>query len=140
MTDFVDFLRASGLSNMGWRSVIMLAVGLLFVYVAIRQNREPYVLLPLGLGVIIANLPEHGMMEFVAGSSRPQESGIFGVILQYGLSLWNILPPIIFLGLGAMTDFTPLIANPKTLLLGAAAQVGIFVAFWGAPRGGLRDQ
>jgi len=64
--------------------------------------------------------------------SAYQESGIFGVIFHYGLSFWNILPPIIFLGIGAMTDFSSVIANPKTLLLGAAAQVGIFIAFWGA--------
>ena len=115
----------------------MVAVGLAFVYVAIRLKREPYVLLPIGLGIILTNLPQHGMAEFIIGSSKPQESGLFGVILHYGLSLWNILPPIIFLGLGAMTDFAPVMANPKTLLLGAAAQVGIFVAFWGALAAGF---
>ena len=132
MVEFLDFLRATGIANIDWRAGIMLAVGIGFVYVAISNDREPYVLLPIGLGIIITNLPGTGMTDFVAGSSTPQESGMFGVILHYGLSLWNILPPIIFLGLGAMTDFSPLIANPKTLLLGAAAQVGIFVAFWGA--------
>ena len=70
-------------------------------------------------------------------TSGYQESGIFGIVFHFGLSFWNFLPPVIFLGLGAMTDFGPLIANPKTLLLGAAAQVGIFVAFWGALATGL---
>ena len=132
MEEFLDFLRSSGLANIDWRAGIMLAVGLAFVYLAIRQNREPYVLLPIGLGVIIANLPLTGMTDFAAGSSGQQESGIFGIIFHFGLSFWDILPPIIFLGLGSMTDFSSVIANPKTLLLGAAAQVGIFVAFWGA--------
>ena len=137
MTDVLDFLRDSGLANLDWRAGIMLVVGLAFIYVAIGRNREPYVLLPIGLGIIIANLPGTGMTEFVSGSSVPGESGIFGIILHYGLSPWNILPPLIFLGLGAMTDFGPVIANPRTLLLGAAAQVGIFVAFWGALASGF---
>ena len=93
---------------------------------------EPYELLPIGLGVVIANLPLTGLLVSPIEGTGFQESGLFGVIFHYGLSFWNILPPIIFLGLGALTDFGPLISNPKTLLLGAAAQVGIFVAFWGA--------
>ena len=132
MTELADFLGSSGFASMDWRDVIMIAAGLGFVYLAITGDREPYVLLPIGLGVIIANLPGTGLTDFAVGSAEGQESGIFGIILYYGLSFWDILPPIIFLGLGAMTDFGPLIANPKTLLLGAAAQVGIFVAFWGA--------
>ena len=130
--DFLDFICSSGAAHLDWRDLVMLVVGFAFIYVAVRLKREPYVLLPIGLGIVLTNLPQHGMTEFVIASTKPQESGIFGVILRYGLSLWNILPPIIFLGLGAMTDFTPVMANPKTLLLGAAAQVGIFVAFWGA--------
>jgi sodium ion-translocating decarboxylase beta subunit len=125
-------MRSSGVANMDWRAGLMLAAGLAFIFLAVAKGREPYVLLPIGLGVIIANLPFTGMTDFVAGSNANQESGIFGIVLYYGLTFWDILPPIIFLGLGAMTDFSPVIANPKTLLLGAAAQVGIFVAFWGA--------
>ena len=137
MTEFVDFIRASGLANLDWRAGVMLAAGLAFIYIAVAKDREPYVLLPIGLGIIIANLPFTGMTDFVAGSGENQESGIFGIVLYYGLTFWDILPPIIFLGLGAMTDFSPVIANPKTLLLGAAAQIGIFVAFWGALAAGL---
>ena len=111
----------------------MLAVAFLFIFLAISKELEPYELLPIGVGIIIANLgPSTGLLDFTAGSSEFQESGIFGIVFHYGLSFWNLLPPIIFLGLGAMTDFGPIIANPKTLLLGAAAQVGIFLAFWGA--------
>ena len=77
-------------------------------------------------------MPLTGLTTFIDDPSAVQGSGIFGIIFHFGLSFWNFLPPIIFLGIGAMTDFGPIIANPKTLLLGAAAQVGIFVAFWGA--------
>lgn len=115
----------------------MIGVGIGFVILAIAKEFEPYELLPIGLGIIIANLPFTGLTTFAAGSAEFQESGIFGIFFHYGLSFWNLLPPIIFLGIGALTDFGPVIANPKTLLLGAAAQLGIFVAFWGALSTGL---
>lgn len=132
MTEFTDFVDASGIANLDWQAVVMLLVGLAFMFLAVVRNMEPYELLPIGLGILIANLPGTGMTEFVGGAAEHQESGILGVVFHFGLSFWNILPPIIFLGIGAMTDFGSMIANPKTLLLGAAAQVGIFVAFWGA--------
>ena len=137
MTEINDFLNSSGLTNLDWRAVVMVLVGLGFMFLAISRDMEPYELLPIGLGVIIANLPLAGMALFVPGEMGHQESGIFGVVFHYGLSFWNILPPIIFLGIGAMTDFSPVLANPRTLLLGAAAQLGIFVAFWGALATGL---
>ena len=137
MTELTDFLGASGLASIDWRTGVMLAAGLVFIFLAVAKNMEPYELLPIGLGVIIANLPLAGMTTLPTDGAGFQEAGIFGVIFHYGLSFWNILPPIIFLGIGALTDFTPLIANPKTLLLGAAAQIGIFVAFWGALATGL---
>lgn len=132
MTEFLDFISSTGAYNLDWRNGIMLLVALGFIYLAVSRELEPYELLPIGLGIIIANLPLTGLTDFITGSNSFQESGIFGIVFHYGLSFWNILPPVIFLGLGAMTDFGPMIANPKTLLLGAAAQVGIFVAFWGA--------
>jgi carboxybiotin decarboxylase len=132
LSDFSDFYNSTGIAGLDWRAGIMLLLGLGFIFVAVVKGREPYVLLPIGLGVLIANLPDTHMTAFVAGTTENQESGIFGIVLYYGLTFWDILPPIIFLGLGAMTDFSPVIANPKTLLLGAAAQIGIFVAFWGA--------
>ena len=135
--DFTNLLNSSGLANLEWQQAVLIAVGLAFVYLAVTRGREPYVLLPIGLGVVITNLPETGLTQFDVGEGGQQESGIFGIILHYGLSHWDLLPPLIFLGIGAMTDFGPVIANPKTLLLGAAAQVGIFVAFWGALATGL---
>jgi len=110
----------------------MIMVGLLFIFLAINKDWEPYELLPIGLGIIAANLPFTGLINPPTAGASFQEAGLFGVMFYYGLSFWNILPPIIFLGIGSLTDFGPVIANPKTLILGAAAQIGIFVAFWGA--------
>ena len=132
MDIFIDWVKTTGIYNLSWENLVMFAVAFFFMYLAIKKNMESYELLPIGLGVIIANLPLAGMDVFDSTSGIHQSSGIFGVIFYYTLSFWNILPPIIFLGLGAITDFTPLINNPKTFLLGAAAQIGIFVSFWGA--------
>ena len=126
------FLESTGIASLNWQQIVMIGVGIVFVILAIAKEFEPYELLPIGLGIVIANLPFTGLTTFVADSTTFQESGIFGIFFHYGLSFWNLLPPIIFLGIGALTDFGPVIANPKTLLLGAAAQLGIFVAFWGA--------
>ena len=133
MQELLDFIATTGLANLDWRNGIMIVVGLVFIYLAIRNEWEPYELLPIGLGIVAANLPLTGLITLPSPSAGFQEAGIFGVLFHYGLSFWNILPPIIFLGIGALTDFGPVIANPKTLILGAAAQVGIFIAFWGAP-------
>ncbi|MDA1349186.1 MAG: sodium ion-translocating decarboxylase subunit beta [Chloroflexi bacterium] len=131
MSELADFLRDTGLNHLDLGQGVMLVVGLVFIYLAITRELEPYELLPIGLGILIANFPLTGLTTF-SESSGYQESGIFGIVFRYGLSYWNFLPPIIFLGIGAMTDFGPLIANPKLMLLGAAAQIGIFAAFWGA--------
>jgi sodium ion-translocating decarboxylase beta subunit len=131
LSEFADFLHGTGFNHLDPREGLMLLVGLAFIYFAITRELEPYELLPIGLGILIANLPLTGLTTF-SESSAYQESGIFGIVFRYGLSFWNFLPPIIFLGIGAMTDFGPLIANPKLMLLGAAAQIGIFAAFWGA--------
>ncbi len=132
MDELLDFLGSTGLLAIGPGEALMILVGIVFIYLAVTREMEPYELLPIGLGVIVANLPLTGLLVSPVEGSGFQESGVFGIIFHYGLSFWNILPPIIFLGLGALTDFSPVISNPKTLLLGAAAQVGIFVAFWGA--------
>ena len=134
MSDFVDFLRDTGFYQIELGEALMLVVGLVFIYFAITRDLEPYELLPIGLGILIANLVPNltGLTTFQEGATGFQESGLFGIVFHYGLSFWNLLPPIIFLGIGAMTDFGPLIANPRLMLLGAAAQVGIFAAFWGA--------
>ncbi|MDE2842732.1 MAG: sodium ion-translocating decarboxylase subunit beta [Chloroflexota bacterium] len=127
----MEFLLESGFANLSWGNALLFLVGGAFMLLAIIKGMEPYVLLPIGLGIILGNLPETGLADFDP-SGELQSSGLFGLIFHFTLSSWNILPPLIFLGLGALTDFGPIIANPKTLLLGAAAQLGIFVAFWSA--------
>ena len=136
MPDLSEFLRETGVYHLAWGNVLLMAVGLGFMYVAVARKMEPYVLLPIGLGIILANLPGNALTQLAAGDPLApdalQKSGILGLTFHFTLSFWNLLPPLIFLGLGAMTDFGPILANPKTLLLGAAAQLGIFAAFWGA--------
>jgi oxaloacetate decarboxylase beta subunit len=130
-----DYLNQIGLTNLGWGNVVLIVLGLGFIFVAIAKKMEPYELLPIGIGIILANLPLTRLTSY--DPNAVQGSGLLGIFFHYGLSFWNFLPPLIFLGIGAMTDFGPIIANPKTLLLGAAAQVGIFVAFWGSLVSGM---
>ena len=128
-----EFLEASGFAKISWQDLILLVLGVGFVITAITKGMEPYVLLPIGLGIILGNLPGTGLADVPDagfGEENTQTAGLLGVIFHFTLSFWNILPPLIFLGVGAMTDFGPLIANPRLMLLGAAAQLGIFVAFW----------
>ena len=99
MNELLDFLRSTGIANIDWRNGIMMLLALAFIYLAIRSDMEPYELLPIGLGIIIANLPLTGLTNFVQDSTTFQESGVFGIIFHFGLSFWNFLPPIIFLGL-----------------------------------------
>ncbi len=127
----MEFLLESGFAHLSWGNALLFLLGGAFMLLAVGKGMEPYVLLPIGLGIILGNLPETGLIDFDP-SGELQSSGLFGLIFHFTLSSWNILPPLIFLGLGALTDFGPIIANPKTLLLGAAAQFGIFVAFWSA--------
>ncbi len=136
MPDLSQYLNETGFLNLTPGNLLLIALGLFFIYTAIAKKAEPYELLPIGIGVIIANLPLNALTQLAPGDPLAPEalqgSGILGLTFHFALSFWNILPPLIFLGLGALTDFTPIIAKPKTLLLGGAAQVGIFVAFWGA--------
>ena len=110
----------SGFSALTGGHVIMICVGLLLLYMAIAKGFEPLLLSPIAFGCILANIPKSGF----------EEPGVMSVIM-YGIH-HEVFPPLIFLGVGAMTDFGPLLANPKTLLLGAAAQAGVFVALLGA--------
>ncbi|MFQ6028673.1 MAG: sodium ion-translocating decarboxylase subunit beta [Dehalococcoidia bacterium] len=125
----MEFLAESGFANLGWGNALLFLLGAAFIMVAVIKGMEPYVLLPIGLGIILGNLPGTGLSDFDT-SGQVQASGLFGIIFHFTLSFWNVLPPLIFLGIGALTDFGPILANPKTMLLGAAAQLGIFVAFW----------
>ena len=117
----VEFLGSTGILNMDYKSAIMIVVALLFLYLAINKGFEPLLLVPIAFGMLLSNLPLSGMFD---------EGGLFNHFYQ--LNKLGVLPPLIFLGVGAMTDFGPLIANPKSLLLGAAAQFGIFTSFLGA--------
>ena len=137
MAEFIDFLESTGFANITWQQGLMILVGLGFIFLAVARNMEPYELLPIGLGIVAVNMPLTGLATQPNEVSGVQEAGLFGITFYYGLAFWNILPPLMFLGLGASTDFGPMIANPKTLLLGAAAQIGIFAAFWGALGTGL---
>ncbi len=118
-------LHTTGLLHFQWNIVVMWGVGSLFIYLAIAKKYEPLLLLPIGFGIFIVNFPLVPLMGFNEG--HPQ---LLMVFYKYGLQ-WEVIPCVIFLGLGAMTDFGPLIANPKTLLIGAGAQLGVFVTFTG---------
>ncbi len=123
----VDFLSFSGFNNLYWGNLVMLLVGGVFIYLAIKKHYEPLLLIPIGFGVILANLPVTGLLE---AGTETQPAGLLSY-LGLGVHL-AIFPPIIFLGIGALTDFTPLIASPRTFFLGVAAQLGIFATLFGA--------
>lgn len=132
---FVEFLQSTGFANINLGQVIMLLVSFGLLYLAIAKEFEPLLLVPISFGMMLANLPLAGLM-------MPPENGEVGGLLYYlyqGVKL-GIYPPLIFLGVGAMTDFGPLIANPKSILLGAAAQIGIFATFMGAIALGFTPQ
>ena len=124
----MDFVQAMGFANLSWQEFLMLLVGCILLYLAIVKKYEPLLLLPIAFGVILTNIPLTGLMEGPAGDGTP--GGLLYYLYQ-GTKL-GIYPPLIFMGVGAMTDFGPLLANPKTFLLGAAAQFGIFTTFIGA--------
>ena len=128
-----EFFMTSGLAQLDIKYVAMILIACGLLYLAIAKGFEPLLLIPIAFGMLLVNLPgvgitNPGIMNDVTGKIEP------GGLLYYigmGKEL-GIFPPLIFIGVGAMTDFAPLIANPKSLLLGAAAQLGIFVAFLGA--------
>ena len=123
-TKLVDFLTYTGFANVEWANIIMIAVGAFFIWLAIKKDFEPLLLIQIGLGIILGNIPfkdaglEIGLYE---------DNSVLNIFYQ-GVRLgWY--PPLVFLGIGAMTDFSALIANPKLMLIGAAAQFGIFGAY-----------
>ncbi len=125
-----QFFKYTGFRNATGGHLIMIVVGLVFIFLAIRYDYEPLLLIPIGIGIIIGNIP------FYQGEGINLQLGIYqeGSVMNYlyfGV-LKGIYPPLIFLGIGAMTDFSSLISNPRLMLLGAAAQVGIFLTFLGA--------
>ena len=129
---FVDFMADTGFGQVTGGQLIMWGVVVVLMYLAVKKEFEPLLLVPIAFGALIANLPTTGVLNEPMlqpdGSMAP--GGLYYYISK-GIE-WELFPPIIFLGVGALTDFGPLIANPRTLLLGAAAQLGIFCTFIGA--------
>lgn len=139
MIEFIlDFLKNTGIAQFfqdgGWKLLLMILLALFMLYLAIFKKFEPYLLIPIAFGMLLVNLPGSGM--FVKTQITTDDgivtsySGLLGY-LYYGVK-WGIYPCLIFLGIGATTDFGPLIAYPKSMLLGAAAQIGIFITLIGA--------
>mgnify|MGYP004444123527 CR=1 FL=1 len=130
----LKFWESTGIYNFGYQNGIMIVVALFFLYLAIRHGFEPLLLVPIAFGMLLSNLPMTGIFlndvvhQGVTNSNELADAGIFSIFYM----LKPVLPSLIFLGVGAMTDFGPLIANPTSLLMGAAAQLGIFFAFFSA--------
>jgi len=125
MTEFLtEFMQSTGFANISMGQLLMLIVSCVLLYLGIYRKYEPLLLVPIAFGMLLANLPISGITDGPIGN---QAGGLIYYMYQ-GVKL-GIYPPLIFLGIGAMTDFGPLIANPASLLLGAAAQIGIFIPF-----------
>jgi carboxybiotin decarboxylase len=127
MDKFLHFISQTGFANIELSSLVMMVIALFLMYLGIAKKYEPLLLVPISFGMLLVNFPLSPLMAL-------PENGQPGGLLHYlylGIEL-GIYPPLIFLGIGALTDFSPLISNPKTLLLGAAAQIGIFGTFLGA--------
>ena len=135
-----EFLKTTGFWTMTWGNAAMIVIGIVFIALAIVKDYEPLLLVPIGMGAIVGNIPvipgmslsvydahqwilEDGIVQYIPGSVLSY--------MYFGVSQ-GIYPPLIFLGIGAMTDFSTMLSNPKLVLLGAAAQVGVFLTFLGA--------
>ena len=123
MDKFSKLINDSGLANLSWENGVMFLIAGILIYLAIKKKYEPLLLIPIGFGAILANLPMALM-----GAKDP---GLMGLIYSAGIKT-ELLPPVIFLGVGVLTDFRPLLGRPITFMLGAAAQLGIFAAALGA--------
>ena len=123
MNTLMLFLQNTGFYNLTLKTAIMLVVGILFIYLAIKKQYEPLLLLPIGFGILIGNIPTPA-----AATVGVYKTGSVMNILYWGVKT-GLYPPLIFLGIGALTDFSVLISNPKTIILGGAAQIGVFATF-----------
>lgn len=140
MDTIITILHSTGFANLTYENIIMIIVGCLAIWLAIVKNYEPLLLLPIGFGVILGNMP------YMAGlpigvydtlSNGVSQNSVFS-LFYWGVRV-GIFPPLIFLGIGTLTDFSALISSPKSLLLGASAQIGIFATFLGALFLGFND-
>ena len=133
---FGKLLAESGFAALTWREVVMLIVSCVLLYLAIKKKFEPLLLLPIAFGMLLANLPEAGLMyDATVNGGAWYQSGM--IRIMYSGVKSSLFPCLIFMCIGAMTDFGPLIANPISLILGAAAQFGIYIAFMIANATGL---
>ncbi len=120
---FSMLFKTTGFFHLTPGMIVMWVIGFALIYLAVSKDYEPLLLLPIGFGILLVNLPLAGLME-------PGE-GLLWRFYHYGIQ-WKIIPPLIFLGLGALTDFGPLIANPRLIFLGAGAQAGVYLTFFAA--------
>ena len=130
-----SLLAESGFAALTWQQAVMIVVSFVLMYMAIVKKFEPLLLLPISFGMFLTNLPLTGLMEYGAGTQTFSE-GVLGMVYNACVSS-ELFPCIMFLAVGAMTDFGPLLANPVSLILGAAAQFGIYIAFIIANLSGL---
>ena len=125
MPDLHELFRETGIYHLEWGNFLLIALGLVFIYVAVAWKLEPYVLFPIGLGIILGNLPLNSLTALAAGDpldpAALQESGILGLTFHFALSFWNILPPLIFLGLGAMNRLWPFFSKPQDAAAGGGS-------------------
>ena len=135
-TTLQNLVHQTAFMNLTGGNLVMIGVACFFLYLAIRHEFEPLLLLPIAFGMLLVNIYPDIMLH-----AEDSANGTGGLLYYfYILDEWAILPSLIFMGVGAMTDFGPLIANPKSFLLGAAAQFGIFAAYLGAMAMGFSDK
>ncbi|MBI2854518.1 MAG: sodium ion-translocating decarboxylase subunit beta [Chloroflexi bacterium] len=115
-------MASMGFLHLSWQAAVMLIIGGLFIFLGTAKKVEPYLLIPMGSGVLLANLPLSPITDM-------EQGGLLAVLARYGVFMWEIFPLLIFIGVGAMIDFGPFLERPYTILLGAAAQFGIFGTF-----------
>ena len=123
MSRLLELINTTGFVHITLGMLVMWGIGLLLIYLAVKKQYEPLLLLPIGFGILLANLPLAELM-------KPGE-GLLWRFYHYGVQ-WEVIPPLIFLGLGALTDFGPMLSKPKLIFLGAGAQAGVYLTFFGA--------
>ncbi len=127
METLIEFIHTTGFANLTWQNLIMILIAFVFIYLAIAKDYEPLLLVPIGFGILVGNI-----IPSIPGMSLGYlDDGSVINLLYFGVGK-GVYPPLIFLGIGAMTDFSTMLSNPKLVLLGAAAQVGIFLTLVGA--------
>ena len=135
-TTLSNLIQQTAFFGLSWGNYLMIAIALVFMYLAIKKGYEPLLLIPISFGMLLVNMYPDIMLKIEDSSN-----GVGGLLSYfYLLDDWSILPSLIFLGVGAMTDFSPLIANPISFLMGAAAQFGIYIAYIMAVLMGFPDK